>query len=217
MEEEAWAAIEPVPDGSRVMSGQVVQHDVDDLPRCHLLVERVREKGELLLALAVFAAADDRAVQHVQGGEQRGSPVALGAFRAERPVVVVAYRPDLAPFERQAGLGAIERLDLTFFVDGHHHGMLRRVDVQPDDIAHLAGEIGVSGELKGPETLGLEIVVSPDGLDRFERNPDIAGRPPARRSCPIAWCKSRGVDAFPGLVPSGFSWRRRPAEARYLR
>ena len=121
--------------------------------------------------------------KHVQGGEQRGRAVAY---------VVVGHRPGLAGFKRQAGLGPVQRLDLSFLVDGQHHGTLRRVDVQADDIAQLAGQIGVSGQLKGPDALRLELVVGPDALDRLERDPDIAGHPPSRPTCRCARRFRRG-------------------------
>ena len=60
------------------------------------------------MAVALHAAADDRAVEHVEGGEQRGRAVAL---------VVVGHGPGPPLLHRQARLGAVERLDLALLVD----------------------------------------------------------------------------------------------------
>ena len=80
---------------------------------------------------ALHAAAEHGAVEDVEGGEQGGGAVAL---------VVVGHGAALAGLDRQAGLGAVERLDLRFFVDRQHDGMGRRVHVEADDIFDLLGE-----------------------------------------------------------------------------
>ena len=86
-----------------LVGGVVVEDHVDHLARRHRPFDRVQEAQELLVAMTRHAAADDRAVEHVEGGEQRGRAVAL---------VVVGHRAGLARLERQARLGAVERLDL---------------------------------------------------------------------------------------------------------
>ena len=53
-----------------------------------------------------------------------------------------------ALLQRQARLGAVERLDLALFVDRQHHGVRRRIDVQPDDVLDLGGEVGIGRELE---------------------------------------------------------------------
>ena len=58
------------------------------------------------------------------------------------PLVVVGHGAKTALFHRQAGLGAVERLDLRLFVDREHDGMGRRVDVEPDHIAQFATKSG---------------------------------------------------------------------------
>ena len=64
------------------------------------------------MAVTGHAATDHRAVEDVERGEQRGRAVAD---------IVVGHRASLAWLERQAGLGAIERLDLALLVDRQHH------------------------------------------------------------------------------------------------
>jgi len=44
-------------------------------------------------------------------------------------------------FFRQPGLGAVERLDLTFLVDAEHQGFVRRVEVEADEVLHLLDEL----------------------------------------------------------------------------
>jgi hypothetical protein len=50
------------------------------------------------------------------------------------PLVVVRHGPAAPGLDRQAGLGAVERLDLALFVNRQHHGVGRRIDIEPDDI-----------------------------------------------------------------------------------
>jgi hypothetical protein len=49
-----------------------------------------------------------------------------------------------ALFQRQAGLRPVERLDLAFLVDEKDDGMGRRVNIESDDIAHIADSHAVS-------------------------------------------------------------------------
>ena len=66
------------------------------------------------VTVPLHAAAEHRAVEHVEGREQGGRAV---------PLVVVGHRPALAGLDRQAGLGAVEGLDLRFLVERQHHGV----------------------------------------------------------------------------------------------
>jgi hypothetical protein len=56
---------------------EVVEDDVEDFAGRHLPLDRVQEAEELLVAVARHAAADHRAVEHVERREQGGGAVAL--------------------------------------------------------------------------------------------------------------------------------------------
>ena len=116
-----------------LVGGVVVEDGVDHLAGRDLALDGVEEADELLMPVALHAAADHRAVEHVQRGEQRRRAVAL---------VVVGHGPGAALLQRQAGLGAVERLDLALLVDRQHDGVRRRIDVEPDDVAQLVDEGG---------------------------------------------------------------------------
>ena len=88
---------------------------------------------EKVMAVALHVPADDGAVEHVEGGEQRGRAIAL---------VVVGHDAEPAVLHGQAGLGAVERLDLALLVDRQHDGVRRRVDVKADHVAQLATNCG---------------------------------------------------------------------------
>ena len=64
------------------------------------------------------------------------------------PLVVVGHGSGASLLHRQAGLGAVERLDLALLVDRQHDGMGRWIDVEADDVAQLVDELGVVGQLE---------------------------------------------------------------------
>src|SRR5580700_8065944 len=91
----------------------------------------------------------------LRGGKQGGGAVAL---------VVVGHGAAFAGLHGQAGLGAIERLDLRFLVDRDNHGMDGRVHVEADNIFDLFSEGRVVGRLEGADPVGLKTVRLPDAL-----------------------------------------------------
>src|SRR5829696_3558695 len=89
------------------VGGVVVEDDVDDLAGRDLCLDGVEEADELLVPVALHAVANDGAVEDVEGGEQRRRAVAL---------VVMRHRAGAALLHVQAGLGAVERLDLRLLI-----------------------------------------------------------------------------------------------------
>ena len=75
-----------------------------DFSHGDLRLDRIEEADELLVAMALHVAADDSAIEDVEGCEQRGGAVTF---------VVVRHRPGTARLHRQPRLGAVERLDLA--------------------------------------------------------------------------------------------------------
>ena len=59
------------------MGGVVVEDGVDGLASRDLALDGVQEADELLMPVALHAAADDLAFQHVEGGEQGGRAMSL--------------------------------------------------------------------------------------------------------------------------------------------
>ena len=111
-----------------LVGGVVVEDDVDHLAGRHRALDRVEEPDELLMSMARHALADDRAVEHIEGGEQGGGAVAL---------VIEGHRAGLALLDGQARLGAIECLDLALLVNGQHQAVCRGIDVQQIGRAHV--------------------------------------------------------------------------------
>ena len=152
------------------VGGIVVEHDVDRLAGRDLALDGVEKADELYVAVALHAAPDDAAVEQAEGGEQGGDAV---------PLVIVGHRLAAPRLDRQSGLGAVERLDLALLVDRQHHRMGRRIDIEPDDVGQLGGELGVARALEGAQSVRLQFVRPPDALHRAQRDAHRLGHRPA--------------------------------------
>src|SRR6516164_8278116 len=149
----ARVAGEPRFDGWRFVGGIIVEHQMDVEIGWHGLLDLRQEFAEFDRPVVLVAAADDPTGGDVQGGEQRGCAVAL---------VVMAASLDLPRAHRQQRLSAVERLDLRLFIDAQHQGAVGRVEVEPDDVAHLVDKQRVSRQLEGFYAVRLQSKGPPD-------------------------------------------------------
>jgi hypothetical protein len=81
----------------------------------------------------ILSRSAARSVEDVHGREQGRRTV---------PLVVVGHGSGAAFFHRQAGLSSIKRLDLALLIDRQNDGVRRRIDVEPDHVAHLSTNSG---------------------------------------------------------------------------
>ena len=203
MEGEAWMAAEPSPRLGMLVRAVVVEDHVNDLARRDLGLDSVQEADEFLMPVPLHAASDHPAVEHVKRGEQRRGAV---------PLIVVGHRPASPRLQGQTRLGAVERLDLRFFVDAEHHRVRRRVDIQPNDVTQLGDEFRVARQLELPYPMRLEPVDAPDALHRGEADPGGFGHGGAR---PMG-CLARRIGLGQRDDPLGNRQRQRrnPRRAR---
>ena len=92
------------------------------------------------MAVPVVAHADHGAVESAHGREQSGSSVSF---------VVVGHGPTAALLQWQAGLRAVQRLDLALLVGAEHDGVLGRVEIETHDGFQFLGELGIVADLEG--------------------------------------------------------------------
>ena len=111
------------------------------------------------MAVPGLAGVDDLAGGHLERGEQRGGAVA--------DVVVGGLLRQPGP-HRQDRRGPLQGLDLRFLVDAEHHGVLRRVQIQPDHVADLGLQFRIGGELERLDPPGLQVPAAPDPRHRRE-------------------------------------------------
>ena len=84
MEHKTGMAIEPSPDFGVLVAAVIVEDDVDDLAGWGRHLDGIEKTDELLMPVALHAAADDLAFEHVESRKQRCRAIAL---------VIMGYRP----------------------------------------------------------------------------------------------------------------------------
>ena len=102
------------------VGGVVVEDDMDQLASRDLALNGIEKADEFDVPVALHAATDHCAVEHAEGGEQRGGAV---------PLVIVCHGLAAPGLDRKSRLGAVERLDLALFVNRQHHSVGWRIDV----------------------------------------------------------------------------------------
>ncbi len=152
---EAPMSCQPVLHGRRFVGGVIIEDQMQIEMGGRLSIDLFEESQELVCPMAWHTFADNRARCHIERGEERRGAVAF---------VIMGHGSGAALLQRQTGLGAIERLDLAFLVDGQHQRLLRRVEVEADDILDLFGEVGIVGDLEALHEMRLEAIFGPDAL-----------------------------------------------------
>src|SRR6202789_366451 len=90
--------------------------------------------------------------QHRSGGVVEGCEQGCGGV----PGGVLGHSFDIAEPHRQHRLSAIQRLNLALLVDREHNGVVWRVEVETNHIAHLFHEEWVGGELETLAAMRLQ-------------------------------------------------------------
>jgi hypothetical protein len=179
MEGPARMSRQPLSDLRMLVGGVVVDHRLDQLAGRNVALDGIEETDELLVPVALHAAPDHAAVEHVEGGEQCRGAVAL---------VIVRHGAAAAGFQRQPRLCAVQRLDLAFLVDRQHHRVRRRIKVEADDVDEFVGEPRVARAFEAAHAMRLLCVPDalhrahpmlkcphPEPLPELIRNPEIQG------------------------------------------
>ena len=104
--------LQPGLDLGVLVGGVVVEDRMDGLAGRDVAFDDIEKADELLMPVALHVPADDPAVEYTEGGKKRGGSVAL---------IVVSHSAAASLLHRQAGLGAVEGLDLALFVHRQHH------------------------------------------------------------------------------------------------
>jgi hypothetical protein len=99
--------------------------------------------------------------------------------------------------DRQSGLGAVKRLDLAILAERQHHGMDRRIDIEPDDVGKAWLQAGIARALEGAQAVRLQFVRLPDALHRAQRE--------SERQPVTSFSKSRTSSASTVAIQASFS------------
>ena len=123
------------------------------------------EKAEPFdMRVARLGAGDQFAGQLDEGGKQRDRAMAC---------IIVRHRGWAFGRQRQAQLGAFERLALAFLVAAQHQGLCGWIEIEPDHIPKLLLELRIVRELEGLQTMRLQVVLRPDALHRTGRDAGV--------------------------------------------
>src|SRR5471030_380597 len=145
-------SFEPATNSEVFVSGVVVGYQVNVEAVRSLLVDLSQKPDPFLMPVARHAVGDNFALQHFDSRKQGRRAVSL---------VVMGHRPTTAPFDVEARLGAVERLDLGLFVDAENKSMLGRIEIEAHYVDDLFLELRVSTELERANAMRLQSVSFP--------------------------------------------------------
>ena len=149
-----------------VLVGSVVVEDQMQVLRRELPVQAAEELQEFLVPVTRHTIGDNRSFQHVEGSKQSGRSM---------PFIIVSHGPTAPLLHRQARLASIQRLNLTLLIDTHHQGLVRRVQVEPDDIGQLLDKLRIARQLELTKPMRLQPVRVPYPLNRSRTDAAILG------------------------------------------
>src|SRR5262245_42635881 len=142
-------------------------------------VDAFQKSQEFLMAVALMASAQNSSGGRVVGGKQRKRPVTH---------IIMGLTLGQTRTQRQDGLTALQGLGLALLIDTKHNGLLRWIEIEPNNIAHLLHKHGVLARLEGVHPMGW----SPK--ERQMRKTECSEMPASfaiRRL--LQWVRARGV------------------------
>jgi len=152
---ETWMPLKPSLHLGVLVGGVIVSDEVQIQPLWAVAVDGAQKFKPFLVAVALHALPNNPAGGDIEGGKQRRRSIAF---------VVVGHSPGPPFFHWQAGLRAIQRLDLAFLIDREYQGFVRWIEIKTHDILDLLDEAFVVRQLKGLDQMRLQAVCVPNPL-----------------------------------------------------
>lgn len=153
--------------------------DIEDQMNLYILrdirIDMLQEVEVVLMAVSLLALGEDIARSDIERSKKRQGPVAD---------IVMSYSHNITQSHGQNRLRPVQGLNLTFFVDTEDQGVLRRGQVQPDDIPDLLYEKGIEEDFEMPLSMRLQAKGLPDPLDGRCRHGGFLGHRADRPVCP---------------------------------
>ncbi len=185
-----------------LVGGVVVQHQMDGKIGRNGAIDLLQEFAELDDAMAWPALADHRSRGDVQGREKAGGAVAF---------VIVGAALGLPGQHREDRLAAAQRLNLALLIHAQHQGMMRRIQVQAHDVAHLVDQQRIIGQLERFAAMGSQSERPPDAADRrLTQSGPRCQRTTAPMRCSFGSLFQGQPDGLFDAVIADLSWRSRP-------
>ena len=130
----------------------IIQDHVNIQPFGDLPVNLSQEFQKFNVSMSGITGTDYFSLQDIQGSEKTGSAVTF---------VIVCHCLATSFFHRKARLCSVQGLDLRFLVHAQHHGLIRGVQVDTDNISKLFHKPLVPGQLESLHPVGLQTVRIP--------------------------------------------------------
>ena len=146
MEVEAGVSSQPLLYFGVFVGSVVIDHQMKVQIRRHLGLDVAQKLEKFLMPMAGLALRHDLSALDVERRKQSGRAMAF---------VVVGYPFHIAQTQRQQRLAALQGLDLALLVYAQHQGMLGRIQIQTDDVAHFLHEERIGGQFEGLLPMGL--------------------------------------------------------------
>src|SRR5215831_234804 len=137
------------------MSGQVVEDDMN-LPAGAQGDDLFEESDEVAAGVAGCRLAVHAPRLGVQCGIQR---------KGAMPVVLEAMTLGASGRERENRVEPIQSLDRRLLIDAEHGCMLRRIQIQTENVGRFAFELGIVAGQVTLQTVGFETSFLPDSMD----------------------------------------------------
>lgn len=140
------------------------------------------EKVEIfLMAVVALASGEDMTSRDVERGIQSRGTVAD---------IIVGHALDISQTHGQQGLRSVQGLNLAFLIDTEDHGLIGRIEIQPDNIADLLDKKGVGGDLKMALPVRLQAKGIPNAMNSGPGNPCLFSE---RANRPVATTRRLGL------------------------
>jgi len=124
-------ALEPPFDFRMLVRSIVVCDEMEFLAGRRGVFKEPQELDPLLMPMPLLAETDHFAAGGIERGEQCGRSVTL---------VIVGHRSGPTRLQRQARLRAVQGLHLALLIDAQNNGLVRRIEIEPNDRFQLLAE-----------------------------------------------------------------------------
>ena len=152
MNREARMFLQPFFHLGMFVRGVVIADKMQQLVFRGLSINLAQEIKPFSMTVTLLATRDDRSVQRVERGEQRGGAVAF---------VIVRHGGRTSFLQRQSGLGTIQGLNLAFFVAAQHQSMFWRGYVQAHNVSELLHKLWIMRDLEGLDQVRFQSLRAP--------------------------------------------------------
>ena len=129
-----------------LVGGVIVHYQVDMQFGGNTGLHAAQERQELLMAMTGLALGKDGTRSNVESRKER---------RGAMADIVVGDALNITQAHGQHRLGAVQSLNLTFFIHAKYQGMIGRIQVKADDVPYLLDEERIGGKFEATSSVRL--------------------------------------------------------------